>query len=120
MKHSQEERGKKSPKNNKKISQTTKHSASVLCQSSVLCFPPDCVPRKEEINQKQDIGSFSLGLSFHRERRDYAEKKSKKKKSQNFFCNKPGKKDVWYRWENVKETDDTISEREEAAILAMM
>lgn len=117
MKHSQEERGKKSPKNNEKIYQTTKHSASVLCQSSVLCFPPDCVPRKEEINQKQDIGSFFLGQSFHGERRDYAEGK---KKSQNFFCNKPGKKDVLYTWENVKETDDTISEREEAAILAMM
>lgn len=43
-----------------------------------------------------------------------------KKKSQNFFCYKPGKKDVLYTWENVKETDDTISEKEEAAILAMM
>lgn len=77
MKHSQEEREKKSPKNNKKISQTTKHSASVLCQSSVLCFPPDCLPRNEEINQKQDTGSFSLVQSFHRGRRDYAEGKQK-------------------------------------------
>lgn len=90
--------GKKNPlETNKKISQTTKHSASVLSQDSLLCFLPDCLPRNEEIIQRQDTGSFPLGQSFHGERRDQVDEKKKI-----FFHKKQGEEDVWNRWENVK------------------
>ena len=38
MNHSQEEMGTNPLRNRKRISQTTEHSASLWCQSSVLCF----------------------------------------------------------------------------------
>lgn len=62
--------------------------------------------------------SFPLGQSFHGERRDQANGGGGK--GGDFFCKMQGEKDMWYRWENVEEMDDTLREKENGAIFTLM